>query len=188
MTNKFAYLTLKNSCLHALHVHSIFVHFVAVLVQSTTRIEMSCICVDEVRDDKSFNFFFFLRTSPLVGGARFSKIASSHRKTNLCLFQCTWSSHLWTLLKQWLGRTLKNSATSQLALKTATIIYNQDGNRIEWSPIRSVIIQVINEVEPPHSGSPICLITSMVTDQIALLPINHDHFNFRENKVRSFFL
>ena len=50
-------------------------------------------------------------------------------------------------------------------------------NRTEWSPIRSVIIRVINKIGQPRSGSPICLITSMFTDRIGrhevLLPINH---------------
>ena len=32
-----------------------------------------------------------------------------------------------------------------------------DGNRTEWSPIRSVIIRVINKIGRPGSGSPICL-------------------------------
>ena len=45
-----------------------------------------------------------------------------------------------------------------------------NGNRTEWSPIRSVIIRV--------RGRPICLITSMITDRIGrhevLLPINHN--------------
>ena len=41
-----------------------------------------------------------------------------------------------------------------------------NGNRTEWSPIRSVIIRVINKIGRPRSGSPICLITSMITDQI----------------------
>ena len=53
-----------------------------------------------------------------------------------------------------------------------------NGNRTEWSPIRSVIIPVINKIERPRSGSPICLITSMSTDRIGrhevLLPINHN--------------
>ena len=35
-----------------------------------------------------------------------------------------------------------------------------NGNRTEWSPIRTVIIQVINKIGRPRSGSPICLITS----------------------------
>ena len=51
-----------------------------------------------------------------------------------------------------------------------------NGNRTEWSPIRSVIIRVINKIGRPRSGSPICLIKSMITDRIGrheiLLPIN----------------
>ena len=57
------------------------------------------------------------------------------------------------------------------------LIYN--GNRTEWSPIQSVIIRVNNEIRRPHSGSPICLITSMISDRIGwhevLLPINHNY-------------
>ena len=60
---------------------------------------------------------------------------------------------------------------------TITIIIS-NGNRTEWSPIGSVIIQVINKIRRPRSGSPICLITSMITDRIGrhevLLPINHN--------------
>ena len=41
-----------------------------------------------------------------------------------------------------------------------------NGNRTEWSPIRSVIIRVINKIGRPRSESPICLITSMITDRI----------------------
>ena len=41
-----------------------------------------------------------------------------------------------------------------------------NGNRTEWSPIRSGIIRVINKIGRPRSGSPICLITSMITDRI----------------------
>ena len=42
------------------------------------------------------------------------------------------------------------------------------GKRTEWSPIRSVIIRlrVINKIGPPLRGRLICLITSMITDQI----------------------
>jgi len=39
-----------------------------------------------------------------------------------------------------------------------------NGNRTEWSPIWSVIIQVLNEIGRLRSGSPICLIASMITD------------------------
>ena len=41
-----------------------------------------------------------------------------------------------------------------------------NGNRTEWSPFWSVIIRVINKIGRPRSGSPICLITSMITDRI----------------------
>ena len=58
------------------------------------------------------------------------------------------------------------------------MIMISNGNRTEWSPIRSVIIRVINKIGRPRSGSPICLITSMITDRIGrhevLLPINHN--------------
>ena len=51
-------------------------------------------------------------------------------------------------------------------------------SRTEWSPIRSVIVRVINKIERPRSGSPICLIMSMITDRIGrhkvLLPVNHN--------------
>ena len=63
-----------------------------------------------------------------------------------------------------------------------------NGSRTEWSPIWSVIIRVINEIERSHSGSPICLITSMITDRIGrhevLLPINHIYNRIRERKGR----
>ena len=40
--------------------------------------------------------------------------------------------------------------------QTIMIVIN-NGNRTEWSPIRSVIIRVINKIGRPRSGSPICL-------------------------------
>ena len=53
-------------------------------------------------------------------------------------------------------------------------------NRTDRSPILSVVIRVINKIGRPRSGSPICLIASMITDRIGrhevLLPIN-DNFN-----------
>ena len=65
-----------------------------------------------------------------------------------------------------------------------------NGNRTEWSPIRSVIIRVINKIGRPRSGSPICLITSIITDRIGrhevLLPINHN-FNKTCDILGSFF-
>ena len=48
------------------------------------------------------------------------------------------------------------------------------------------VVRVINKIGRPRCGGPICLITSMITDQIGrhklLLPINHNHYNFPENK------
>ena len=53
-----------------------------------------------------------------------------------------------------------------------------NGNRTEWSIIWSVIIRVINKIGRSRSGSPICLITSMITHRIGrrevLLPTNHN--------------
>ena len=63
-----------------------------------------------------------------------------------------------------------------------------NGNRTEWSPIRSVIVRVINKSGRPSSGSPICLITNMITDRIekeVLLPINH---NFKMCDTIGYFL
>ena len=55
------------------------------------------------------------------------------------------------------------------------VIIISNGNRTEWSPVRSVIIRVINKIGRPRSGSPICLITSMITGRHeVLLPINHN--------------
>ena len=40
-------------------------------------------------------------------------------------------------------------------------------NRAEWSPVRSEIIRlVINKIERLRGGSPICLITSMITERL----------------------
>ena len=64
-----------------------------------------------------------------------------------------------------------------------------NSNKAEWRPIRSVIIRAINKIGRPRSGSPICLITSMITDRIGrhevLLPINHN-FNKICDKIGYF--
>ena len=70
-------------------------------------------------------------------------------------------------------------------MDAAALINN--GNRTEWSQIRSV---------RPRSGNPICLITSMITDRIGqhevLFPINHtynkscDNFGFLKSKHKKF--
>ena len=58
------------------------------------------------------------------------------------------------------------------------LFWLNNGNRTVWSLIRSVITRVINKIGRPCSGSPICLITSMITDRIGrhevLLSINHN--------------
>ena len=63
-----------------------------------------------------------------------------------------------------------------------SVIYN--GNRTKWSPIWSVIIQVINKIGQPQSTESNLLITSMITGRIGrhevLLPINPNHYNFQK--------
>ena len=65
-------------------------------------------------------------------------------------------------------------------------------NRTEWNPIRSVIIRVSNKIGRPRGGTLICLITGMITEWIGrhkvLLPMNHNHYYFRDNKCTSFFV
>ena len=55
---------------------------------------------------------------------------------------------------------------------------HSNGNRTEGGAARCVILQVINKIGRHSNGSPICLITSMITDRIGrhkvLLPINHN--------------
>ena len=59
-----------------------------------------------------------------------------------------------------------------------------NGNRTEWSPIRSVIIRVITKLTAQRESD--LFITSMITDRIGrhevLLPINHKNYTFREKK------
>ena len=45
------------------------------------------------------------------------------------------------------------------------IISNGNRTDLSWSPIWSVIIQVINKIGPPRSSSLMCLIMNMNTDQ-----------------------
>ena len=90
---------------------------------------------------------------------------------------------------------------SRDAKETASNTILSNGNRTEWSPIRSVIIRVSNKIGRPSSDSPICLITSMITDRSGrhevLLPVNHDFnkicdilgsvFESKHKKFRDFF-
>ena len=74
------------------------------------------------------------------------------------------------------AKTSETSAIeSYYSVKLTLSISN--GNRTSCRPIRSVIIRVINKIGGPPNGSPICLITSIITDRIGrhevLLPLNH---------------
>ena len=62
-----------------------------------------------------------------------------------------------------------------------------NGNRTEWSPIRSVIIRVINKIGRPRSGSPICLITTKFVIYRALFKSKHKKFQdfFASNEKKS---
>ena len=66
-------------------------------------------------------------------------------------------------------------STLRQPLKNKNLLVMVTGLR---SPIRSVIIRVINKIGRPRSESPICLIKSIITDRIGrhevLLPINHN--------------
>ena len=85
-------------------------------------------------------------------------------------------------LKTFTLKELKKESVKMKADKFAVTRMKRNqissGNRTEWSPIRSVIIRVINKIARPRSGSPISSITSMITDPIGrhevLLPINHN--------------
>ena len=74
--------------------------------------------------------------------------------------------------------SLKPGAGNKTSMISGELKRISNGNRTEWSPIQSVIIWVIYKIRRPRSRSPICLITSMITDQIGrqevLLPINHN--------------
>ena len=61
-----------------------------------------------------------------------------------------------------------------------------NGNRTEWSPIRSVIIRVITKSDNRAAEVRFVNHELMITDQIGrhevLLPINNKNYNFREKK------
>ena len=59
---------------------------------------------------------------------------------------------------------LRVNDETNLVPKHSGLVTTRNGNRTEWSPIRSVIIRVINKIGRPRSGSPICLITSMISN------------------------
>ena len=82
---------------------------------------------------------------------------------------------------RWLAHHYYSIPTISPWYFAALITPFNNGNRTEWSPIRSVIIQVIDKIGCPRSGSLIYLIPSMITDRIGwhkvLLPIINHNYN-----------
>ena len=73
---------------------------------------------------------------------------------------------------------------TSICINVQTMTKISNGNRTEWSPIRSVIIRVITKSD--DRAAIVLFITSMITDRIGrhevLLAINHKSYNFREKK------
>ena len=86
------------------------------------------------------------------------------RTISRCLFYMYQSVHLVEVSVK--GESTVFCFLSFRLYGSLVVLVISNGNRTEWSPIRSVIIRVINKIGRPHSGSPICLITSMITDRI----------------------
>ena len=86
----------------------------------------------------------------------------------------------------YIATTLPPQQTYRTHSPRLRLLLVHNGNRTEWSPIRSVIIWVMDKIGWPRSGRPICLITSMITERLGqhelLSPINHDRYNFQENE------
>ena len=68
--------------------------------------------------------------------------------------------HFLSEIEHTLNLLTKKCATQSANSNLWVLLINavSNGNRTEWSPIRSVIIRVINKIGRPRSGSPICLI------------------------------
>ena len=97
-----------------------------------------------------------------------------------------------------------NFVSIQIIILTINLVSKSicNSNRTEWSPVRSVIIRVINKIGRPLSGSSICLTTSTITDRIGghevLSPFNHNFnkfviykalfFKSEHKKFQTFFL
>ena len=61
-------------------------------------------------------------------------------------------------------------------------MYVSNGNRKEWSPIRSVIMSD-NKIVRPCGGSPICLLRVWLQTELDdTKSINHNNYSFREKK------
>ena len=72
-------------------------------------------------------------------------------------------------------------------LREGTCHMISNGNRTEWSPIRSVIIRVINKIGRPRSGSPICLITSLIITLTKFVTYEAP-FSIKTQEIPRFFL
>ena len=73
------------------------------------------------------------------------------------------------------GRFAKHSRSTQELLRFLI-------SCLATSRVHQYLIIIINKIGRPRSGSPICLITRMITDRTGrhevLLPINHDYNKF----------
>ena len=59
--------------------------------------------------------------------------------------------------RQFYADYLKSNSDEEPPILEAPLVEAiNNGNRTEWSPIRSVILRVINKIGRPRSGSPIC--------------------------------
>ena len=104
----------------------------------------------------------------------------AHAQTHTYHHMDHYASDLKSSSETWQTTSVKVRETTSTLLPFPTFpsptLPLRNGNRTEWSPIRSVIIRVITRA----AG-----ITSMITDRIGrhevLLPINHINYNFREN-------
>ena len=71
------------------------------------------------------------------------------------------------------------AAAAAAAAATTTTTTITTTTTTMMSPIRSVILRVINKIGRPHSESLICLVTSVTTDRFGRhevrLPINHSY-------------
>ena len=85
----------------------------------------------------------------------------------------------------WVMVLFPRSSDRNLRSMQWSLVRFSNGNRIEWSPIRSVIIRVITKSDD-HAAESDLFITSMITDRIGrhevLLPIHHKNYNFLEKK------
>ena len=71
---------------------------------------------------------------------------------------------------------IKSAIYNTMIIIVMMMMIISNGNRTEWSPVRSVIRRVINKIGRPRSGSPICLITTKFVIYRALFKSKHKKF------------